>query len=859
MKSRKRLSKLPEEWEVIPDTHEGIVTQEEFDTVQRLMTSRRREENAGGFKNIFAGIIKCADCGYALRATSVHRRKRPDIIDCVQYSCNNYARNGNGVCTAHNIEARDLFNAVLADINRFADMAVNDEKAVRAIEKRLTETDHSRAKALEKEQRKLNKRLAELDRLFSSLYEDKVMERITERNFEMMSGKYQKEQLEIEARLKEVSETLTESYEKSQGVRDFLSLIRNYQGIKELDATIINALIDKILVSEREKLADGTVRQEIKIYYKFIGFVGELHITPTKRWTALKPKNCTVCGVEYVPRSGISKYCPACAKKIQREKSNESKCRSRERNRQACIELSAKNDRLMLIAEKQAEQKSLKMNPIFDKTLPAYLIGDVIHIKQILLNLINNAVKYTKEGQIDIKVSKNEEETKLIFEVKDTGIGIKEENLSVLFDAFMRVDSKKNKKIKGTGLGLAIAKQLAEQMDGMIWVESVYGKGSSFFVQLPMKKVSDGKISNVEWKETDERKRRSFVAPQAKILIVDDNPENLMVTRSLLKRTAVFVDTAASGEECVHKVRQNIYDLILLDYMMPQMDGIDTIRELKKDVQFHIPVIALTADVTKGIEQTFLREGFCAYLSKPVMWSKLEDLLMKYLRDDLVFIREDLKEEQKIKDEEFKQLKGQLKENDIKIEEGLRLLDGDFMQYRKLMEFFMEYQEEYMRQMQQLMTQKEVKVDEITRMMHTLKSNAKAIGAIHLYEIAKEMEDRGKQKDMEYIMSAYDLLKLEWGRVFKASREFIEQTKNILFDQKKEEEKDKQSKEEIKEKLKIFITRYQAKEAKEQIQYYRKGKISEEERNILKEMEIRIDQLDFDEAEILMKRWEGME
>ena len=516
-------------------------------------------------------------------------------------------------------------------------------------------------------------------------------------------------------------------------------------------------------------------------------------------------------------------------------------------------------DEVMLIAEKQAEQKSLKMNLIFDKTLPAYLIGDVIHIKQILLNLINNAVKYTKEGQIDIKVSKNAEETKLIFEVKDTGIGIKEENLPVLFDAFMRVDSKKNKKIKGTGLGLAIAKQLAEQMDGTIWVESVYGKGSSFFVQLPMKKVSDGKISNVEWKETDERKRRSFVAPQAKILIVDDNPENLMVTRSLLKRTAVFVDTAASGEECVHKVRQNVYDLILLDYMMPQMDGIDTIRELKKDVQFHIPVIALTADVTKGIEQTFLREGFCAYLSKPVMWSKLEDLLMKYLRDDLVFIREDLKEEQKIKDEEFKQLKGQLKENDIKIEEGLRLLDGDFMQYRKLMEFFTEYQEEYMRQMQQLMTQKEVKVDEITRMMHTLKSNAKAIGAIHLYEIAKEMEDRGKQKDMEYIMSAYDLLKLEWGRVFKASREFIEQTKNVLFDQKKEEEKDKQSKEEIKEKLKIFITRYQAKEAKEQIQYYRKGKISEEERNILKEMEIRIDQLDFDEAEILMKRWEGME
>ena len=163
----------------------------------------------------------------------------------------------------------------------------------------------------------------------------------------MMSGKYQKEQLEIEARLREVTETLNESYEKSQGIRDFLSLIRNYQGLKELDATVVNALIDKILVSEREKMADGTVRQEIKIYYKFIGFVGELHITPTKRWTALPAKHCTVCGIEYVPGSGISKYCPVCAKKIQREKSNESKRRSREQKRMACIELSAINDRLI--------------------------------------------------------------------------------------------------------------------------------------------------------------------------------------------------------------------------------------------------------------------------------------------------------------------------------------------------------------------------------------------------------------------------------------------------------------------------------------------------------------------------------
>ncbi len=163
---------------------------------------------------------------------------------------------------------------------------------------------------------------------------DKVMERITERNFEMMSGKYQKEQLEIEARLREVTETLNESYEKSQGIRDFLSLIRNYQGLKELDATAVNALIDKILVSEREKSADGTVKQEIQIYYKFIGFVGELHITPTKRRTALPAKHCTVCGVEYVSGSGVSKFCPKCREKVRKAQGIETKRRSRERKRQ---------------------------------------------------------------------------------------------------------------------------------------------------------------------------------------------------------------------------------------------------------------------------------------------------------------------------------------------------------------------------------------------------------------------------------------------------------------------------------------------------------------------------------------------
>ena len=264
-----------------------------------------------------------------MRAASANRRKRPEIIDCVQYTCNNYGRYGNIYCSSHTLEARDLFDAVLADINRLACIALTDEKAVRAIEKRLCETDTSQAKTLEREQKRVAKRLCELDRLFAKLYEDRVMEAITERNYEMMSRKYQQEQTELDDRLKEISATLESCKQKNQGVTDFLSLIRNYAGITKLTAATVNSLIDKITVSERQKAADGTVIQEIKIYYKFAGYVGELHIAPTNRWTALPEKNCAACGAAFLPGSAVAKYCPACSPRIHREQSNESKRRSR--------------------------------------------------------------------------------------------------------------------------------------------------------------------------------------------------------------------------------------------------------------------------------------------------------------------------------------------------------------------------------------------------------------------------------------------------------------------------------------------------------------------------------------------------
>ena len=334
MKSKKRPSRLPEEWEVIPNTHEGIITQTQFDTVQRLMTSRRRDKGNGGFDNIFSGIIKCADCGYAMRAMSANRRKRPDPIDCVQYICNNYGTNGTEGCSAHTIEARDLFNAVLADIRHYARLVIDsDEKQVRQLQKQLSTIGETEQKALEREKRKLTKRLCELDKFFSALYEDKVLERITERNFDMMSRKYEAEQPQLTARIEEINASLAEKETADNGIKDFFALIASYADTVELSATMVNALIDKITVGERVQKEDGTVEQTIKIYYKFVGVLSnELHIEPTRRWTALPPKQCRCCGKEFTPGSAVAKYCKPCAKKIHTQQSTESTRRRRSNN-----------------------------------------------------------------------------------------------------------------------------------------------------------------------------------------------------------------------------------------------------------------------------------------------------------------------------------------------------------------------------------------------------------------------------------------------------------------------------------------------------------------------------------------------
>ena len=524
-----------------------------------------------------------------------------------------------------------------------------------------------------------------------------------------------------------------------------------------------------------------------------------------------------------------------------------------------------------LIGAKQAEAKNLEFVVDVEETLPKYLEGDALHIKQVILNLINNAVKYTKKGKVFLEVC--QEEKQISFSVKDTGIGIKKEDMEALFDMFMRADIKRHRNIEGSGLGLTIAKELCEQMGGHIQAESIYGKGSNFTVYFPLKDAGTEKIG--QWKvvegEPVQEKRKKFFASEAQILLVDDSEQNIQVITSLLRRTGVQLDTAASGFECIEKVRNKKYHLIFLDYMMPEMDGIETFHRLKKEVNGQsVPVIALTADVSTGIHQHFLSEGFSDYLSKPVMWEKLEELLLQWLPAALVSMKNGAGEDWNITEKQLLDLKQKLKKWDIELSEGLRLLSGSISQYRKMAELFVEYympnKEQLARSFERLQnTQKEIK--NMTGLIHTLKSNARAVGAIELYELSFVMEKKGKIQDVNYINKAIPLLFFEWERAVQGICFFIKYTepfvlKNSEKNSQKQVEGDcldessEKTYKEAKKELLCAIGRYQGKYAEEQIETLLSLEKDADQKKQLEKIQKSVRNLEFDEAEQLMKEWE---
>lgn len=295
---------------------------------------------------------------------------------------------------------------------------------------------------------------------------------------------------------------------------------------------------------------------------------------------------------------------------------------------------------IVLGVETRVKQKKLQLRLDFDEKLPSVLCGDEIRIKQVLNNLLSNAVKYTEQGTITFMVKgiRKENEFTLVLGVKDTGRGIKEEDMAKLFESFQRLELDKNRHIEGTGLGLNISKQLVESMGGKIEVVSKYEEGSRFMVHIPQKVVDDTPIGKLEQQQKYEAVKKEaqdyLFAPEAKILAVDDNEMNLKVVKGLLKRSGIQLDFALGGNECLELAKYKKYDVILMDHMMPEPDGVQTlhlIREDESNINYNTPIIVLTANAIQGAEDFYMQEGFSGYLTKPLAVNALEDMLRKYL------------------------------------------------------------------------------------------------------------------------------------------------------------------------------------------------------------------------------------
>ncbi len=290
----------------------------------------------------------------------------------------------------------------------------------------------------------------------------------------------------------------------------------------------------------------------------------------------------------------------------------------------------------------KARDKGLAYDLNVDPNIPSILHGDEIRIRQVILNITNNAIKYTEEGGIKVDVGFDRKPDMLMIQVTDTGIGIRDEDMDKLFSSFQRLDETRNRNVEGTGLGLNITRQLAEMMGGSIDVKSEYGKGSVFTVRIPQEAVDETPIGDYTERLEKSREQKDefvpkLVAPRAKILIVDDNEMNLEVITELLGESKIRTRVALSGNECIEMVKKESFDVILLDQMMPGMSGTQTLEIMRKEnLADGTPIIALTADAIMGARESYIKEGFNDYLSKPVVYADLESLLIRYIDPALI-------------------------------------------------------------------------------------------------------------------------------------------------------------------------------------------------------------------------------
>lgn len=426
----------------------------------------------------------------------------------------------------------------------------------------------------------------------------------------------------------------------------------------------------------------------------------------------------------------------------------------------------------------RAKEKGLDFRIAIDENIPAELYGDDVRINQVISNLLTNAVKYTEKGFFALTIKEQErhdENIMLYVEVKDSGIGIHEDDMDKLFESFKRLDEERNRKIEGTGLGMSIVNNLLNMMGSRLNVESTYGKGSCFSFVIEQKIVNPEPVGSIESSHkishAGKRIENHICAPNARILVVDDNEMNIKVACGLLKVNQIKPDTALSGKAAIEKVKTKQYDIIFIDYMMPEMDGLATLNYMKENHLISAPtkVIVLTANAINGAKEHYIKEGFDDYLSKPIEVDVLESKLKKYLSADLIVSENVVNKEEALSDNSSPKEKLSQTCPEIDIDTGLKYCMDS-------MEFYKEVIEEYINgdktsQLNALFEQKDWQNYRI--LIHSVKSNSMSIGAVTISEQAKALEFATRDEDIEYIEKEHDGFVKEYGNMIEHLKKYL--------------------------------------------------------------------------------------
>ncbi|MBQ6112591.1 MAG: response regulator, partial [Synergistaceae bacterium] len=430
------------------------------------------------------------------------------------------------------------------------------------------------------------------------------------------------------------------------------------------------------------------------------------------------------------------------------------------------------NDLINMTAE-QAKKKSLTFTVNVDKAIPRILDGDEYHIRQVMMNILNNAIKYTERGGVTVTIGYESVDNYTIMlkcSVTDTGIGIKAEDLEYIFQPFEHVESSRRFSADGSGLGLSIVQKLLQLMGSELKVESVFHKGSTFSFDIRQTVIKWEPIGDYERAFSTSARQgkaftQSFQAPDARVLVVDDADVNLLVFANLLKKTKIKIDTASSGVEMLQMVRMNHYNMIFLDHRMPGMDGIEAFHNMKKmtdGLNYNTPVIALTANAVLGARQLYIDEGFSDYISKPVDTVRLEQILLEYLPDDLIIRGEDMKDDNAnspaVREESSAHDESEIEsESESSQYKNIPGIDYDAAvtncgtedTFVQALEIFYNTLDKKADDIERFEREKDIK--NYTVLVHALKSAARLVGALKLSDDAKYLEACGDKEDIAEI------------------------------------------------------------------------------------------------------------